>query len=357
MAVKKKLFLIIGIILSIILIFVLGMFVFFKTSLKAVDKNNKTPIEVVIPSGSTTTKIATILKEKDLIRNEFVFKLYLKIKKANSLKATTYQMNKTMNVEKIVNMLEKGNSYNPEQIKITFKEGQRITDYAEEIGTKTNRTPDEVLSIINNKDNINAFIDKYWFLTPDILNENIYYPLEGYLAPETYYFKNKDVEVLDIVNTMLKETAKNLEKYRSNIENNIPYYMIMSSIVELEGTNTKNRKMIVGVFENRLNNSMNLGSDVTTYYALQKPMTSDLTTEEFNTPNPYNTRGPGMIGKLPVGPICNFSLSSLEASVNPTKNDYYFFVADKNGEVYYSKTNKEHEQMVAEIKEKGDWIW
>ena len=154
MAVKKKLFLIIGIILSIILIFVLGMFVFFKTSLKAVDKNNKTPIEVVIPSGSTTTKIATILKEKDLIRNEFVFKLYLKIKKANSLKATTYQMNKTMNVEKIVNMLEKGNSYNPEQIKITFKEGQRITDYAEEIGTKTNRTPDEVLSIINNKDNI-----------------------------------------------------------------------------------------------------------------------------------------------------------------------------------------------------------
>ena len=48
MAVKKKLFLIIGIILSIILIFVLGIFVFFKTSLKAVDKNNKTPIEVLL---------------------------------------------------------------------------------------------------------------------------------------------------------------------------------------------------------------------------------------------------------------------------------------------------------------------
>ena len=359
MAVKgvKKGFTILGIIICLILFLILGTIIYVKMQLGAVDKNNKKEIEVVIPSGSSSTDIAHILKEKDLIKNEFIFKVFLKVKKADSLKATTYQMKKTMNVDEIVQMLEKGNSYNPEQIKITFKEGQRITDYAKLIAEKTSKSYDEVINTINDKNNINELINKYWFLTDAILQDGIYYSLEGYLAPETYYFKNKDVAVTEIIDTMLAQMEKNLEEYRSKIESNINYYMTMASIVELEGTNTTNRKMIVGVFENRLANGMNMGSDVTTYYALQKPMTSDLTTEEFGVSNPYNTRNANMIGKLPLGPICNFSPSSLEASVTPTKNDYLFFVADKNGEIYYSKTNKEHEAVIAEIKEKGDWIW
>ena len=64
-----------------------------------------------------------------------------------------------------------------------------------------------------------------------------------------------------------------------------------------------------------------------------------------------------MGGKLPVGPICNPSVSAIEASINPTENDYLFFVADKHGKIYYTKTEKEHLNKVAEIKEKGDWIW
>jgi aspartyl-tRNA synthetase len=105
--------------------------------------------------------------------------------------------------------------------------------------------------------------------------------------------------------------------------------MTMASIAQLEGTNTENRKEIVGVFENRLNSGYNLGSDVTTYYAFQESMKKDLTAEQFNTANPYNTRGPQMIGKMPVGPICNPNNSSIEAAVNPTASDNLFFVADK----------------------------
>ena len=86
-------------------------------------------------------------------------------------------------------------------------------------------------------------------------------------------------------------------------------------------------------------------------------MNKDLSSEEFLRDNPYNTRSVNMIGKMPVGPICSSSLSSIEASLNPTDSDYLFFVADKNGKIYYTRTNKEHDQKIAEIKEKGDWIW
>lgn len=86
-------------------------------------------------------------------------------------------------------------------------------------------------------------------------------------------------------------------------------------------------------------------------------MDKDLTSEMFNTYNPYNTRSSAMAGKLPVGPICNPSIESIMASINPTKSDYYYFVADKNGNVYYTKTSSEHSAKVKELKEKGDWIW
>ena len=101
----------------------------------------------------------------------------------------------------------------------------------------------------------------------------------------------------------------------------------------------------------------NLGSDVTTYYALQADMKEDLSAAQFATINPYNTRGANMIGKMPIGPICNPSTSSIEASVNPGQNDYLFFVADKHGNIFFTKTNAEHDKKVAEIKAKGDWIF
>ena len=115
--------------------------------------------------------------------------------------------------------------------------------------------------------------------------------------------------------------------------------------------------MIISVFNNRLDQGMNLGSDVTTYYAFNEEMNSDLTSEMFNTYNPYNTRSAEMAGRLPVGPICNPSISSIDAAINPSTSDYLYFVADKNRNVYFTKSASEHENKVQELKENGDWIW
>ena len=262
-----------------------------------------------------------------------------------------------MSLEEIVSELEKGSTYNPDMIRLTFKEGIRITDYAKVVGEGTNHTEEEFLTLMKNRDYIQTLIPDFWFLTDEILNPDIYYPLEGYLAPDTYHFDNRDVSMEDIVLRMLKQMEKNLKTYQEKMKEKPHYYLTMASIAELEGTNTENKEMIVGIFENRLANGMNMGSDVTTYYALQLPMTSDLTSEQFDTVNPYNTRSATMIGKMPAGPICNPGKGSISAGVNPTKSDYFYFVADKNGKIYYTKTASEHAAKVAEIKAKGDWIW
>lgn len=101
---------------------------------------------------------------------------------------------------------------------------------------------------------------------------------------------------------------------------------------------------------------MALQSDVTTYYAFKVNMGDrDLTQSELNTANPYNTRGPNMEGKIPVGPISNVSESAIEATLNPSDTDAIFFVADKNGKIYFSNTNEEHEQIINELKSQGLW--
>ncbi len=322
-----------------------------------VNRGNKENIEVDIKSGTSTREIGNVLKEKKLIKSTLMFNMYIRLNSVNSLKASTYLFNQSMSLGEIVSDLEKGSTYNPNLLVLTLKEGKRITDYAKLIADKTNNNYDDVINVFKDREYAKELVNKYWFLTDKILDSNIYYPLEGYMFPDTYHFDNKDVDVKEIIEKVLDETDKKLSKYKADLSKDIHYHMTMASIVELEGTNATNRKMIVGIFENRMSSGMNMGSDVTTYYALQKPMTSDLASADFLVDNPYNTRSVNMIGKMPVGPICSSGISSIEASLYPTDNDYLFFVADKHGNIFYTRTNKEHDQKIAEIKEKGDWIW
>ncbi len=342
-------FLILGLLL-------LGTFGFYQYEISPTDKKSTATYEVVVKQGMSTSEIANLLKEKNLIRNSFFFKVYMKLNRKQTIKAATYDLKKSMDLDTIVSLLEVGKAN--DDISITFKEGKTIKDYAKVLSTNTNISEEDFLAKMKDKTYLTSLINSYWFLTDTILNDDIYYGLEGYLAPDTYNFKDKDVSIEEVVKTLLDQEEKNLEPFKNKVNKaNIHDILTLASMAELEGVKEKDRKMIVGVFQNRLSKNMNLGSDVTTYYAFSEDMTKDLTSEMFNTYNPYNTRSSQMAGKLPVGPICNPSKSSIEASINPTSSDYYYFVADKNGNVYYTKTSSEHSAKVKELKDKGDWIW
>ena len=319
-----------------------------------VDRKSDTSIKVEIPQGTSTRKIGTILKEKKLIKSELYFSIYTKLHSKKALKAATYEFRKNMSLKEIIKLMEDGKAVDPEALVLTFHEGKRITDYAETIAKHTAYSKEEILEEINEEEYLKELISKYWFLTDDILDDDIYYPLEGYLAPDTYFFE-KDVDIKIIIETLLKEEESNLEKYKDLLlKSNIHDIVTMASITELEGKKLEDRKNIVGVFNNRMSIHMHLGSDVTTYYAFQKPMTEKLSSKEFNTPNPYNTRPTNKDG-LPIGPICNPSMDSIEAAIFPVDNEYLYFVASKKGVVYFSKSSAEQDRVIQDLKSKGEW--
>lgn len=319
-----------------------------------VDKNDKKDIEVEITKGISVVKISTILKEEKLIRSKTLFKVYIKLYSNKTLKAGNYMLNRSMSLSEIVEVLEEGSKFDSSTLKLTFKEGQRITDYAKVVADSTNNNYEDVIAIFKDKNYMSELINKYWFLTNNILQDGIYYPLEGYLAPDTYYFKDSDVDPKEIIERMLDEMNKELTEYRVSLGDNVHYYLTMASIVELEGKTLEDRQNIMGVFNNRISAGMHLGSDVTTYYAFQASMSTKLTSEQYNTANPYNTRPTSKVGP-PIGPICNPDLTSIQASINPINNNYLYFVADSNGKVYYSRTIDEQNKVIQDLISSGKW--
>lgn len=345
------------VLLSALALIILGCCLFYNLNLRAVGSDKE--IEFKVDSGSTYYSITSKLKKEKLIRNEFCFKLYVRFNKPNNLQAGTYKLNKNMSVKQIINVLKKGNTYNPDAVIITFKEGLNMRGIINVITKYTNNKEEDILNKLSDKTYLDKLIKDYWFIDESIKNIGIYYSLEGYLYPNTYEFKNKDVTVEEIFKVMLDETDKNLTDYKTDLMSNkysIHEILTLASVVELEGKNVADRSKIAGVFNNRLSSGMGLGSDVTTYYGSKVDMSErDLYENEINDPNAYNTRSNNLNGKLPIGPICNPSIDSVKAVLYPEKNDYIYFLADKKGKVYYTKTYEEHISKRSELIEAGLW--
>lgn len=344
-----------------IIVLIMSMSIFFisifEFQLSKVSKSSSEK-EVIIEQGSIE-KIAQTLKRENLIRDVFAFKLYCKFSKKTNLKAATYQLSPNMGSKKIIDILYKGKGKNTNQKKITIKEGTNISKFINTITKETSIKEEDITKALDDKEYLKELISDYWFLTDDILNDKIYYSLEGYLYPNTYFIKTDTNDIKEIFTIFLDETKKQLSPYQEKIKENklsIHEIMTLASIVELEGVTLEDRKGIAGVFMNRLDSKMTLGSDVTTYYSAHVNMGDrDLYASEVSACNDYNTRCASFLG-LPVSPISNPSIEAIEAVLNPTKSDNYYFVADKNKKVYFSKNIKEHNNQIAKLKKQGLWF-
>ncbi len=350
----KIIIIILGVLLTII--FAVGFYYNYQIS----SMSKKSQEVVVTIDGGSITSIGETLKQNKLIRSVFIFKLYTKLNHKNNLKAATYKFNRNMNMKTLVDNLEKGSIYNPDQISITFKEGLNVRKIAKVVGENTNNTYDSFMELMNDREYIKSKIEEYWFLTDNILNDKIYYPLEGYLFPETYFFKNKDVTPKEIVETMLDEMNTKLEPFKKEIEKSmfsIHELVTLASIVEMEGASSNDRASVAGVFINRINDKWSLGSDVTTYYYLKIDdfkVSLNGNSNLYTCDNAYNTRCRTFIG-LPVGPISNPGMDSLKSTIEYHKHDYYYFVADCTGKTYLSKNATEHYNTIEKLKRENNW--
>jgi len=344
------------IILILIAISTISLCVVYNINIKEMDSNDNEKIEVVIPSGASKKKVGEILEDKELIRSSEFFNIYVKLFEVGDLKASTYYLSRDMDLKEIIEVLEKGNSYNPDQIVITFKEGINIRAFATIVSENTNNSYDDVISLLKKEEFLDSLIDKYWFITEDIKNSELYYSLEGYLFPDTYYFKNSNVTVEEIIYKMLDKMNEILSSYKKEIDASsysVHQLLTLASVVEKEGK-TRDFASIAAVFYNRLDKGMTLGSCATAFYGMGMDFNEVgiANNEMMSNKNPYNTY---VIKSLPVGPISLPSRDAIVASLKPADEGYLFFLSDNQGVTYFFNTYGEHQQKEKELRAQGKW--
>lgn len=347
---------------SLIVVFIIllvGISILYEYEISPVDKKDTNEVVFKIEKGTGTKTIGKNLENASLIHDANFFVFYVKIHNISNLQASTYKLKRSMNLKEIIEIINKGDGFNPNEVKITFKEGKNIRSIAKTIEANTNNKYDDILKKINDSKYVDSLIEKYWFLDKTIKSSDIYYPLEGYLFPSTYIFNDKDVSVETIITKMLNKTSEVLTKYKDDIsKSNMSVHEILTfaSIVELEGANDTDRPNVASVFYNRIAKKMSLGSDVTACYAQKIDDTYECHNKaNFNYNSKYNTRLLNNLG-LPIGAICSPGEGSIKAVLKPAKTGYLYFVADKNKKMYFFNTKDEFDSKIKELKKNGDWL-
>ena len=351
----------------IVLLILLGVGGFFgyryvESALQPVDANSKQYVTVQIPEGANLQQIGDTLENSGLVKHGFIFSLYAKYKNYSDLKSGYYNLQKSMSTDDIIKELQKGGTPQPQEValaNLTIPEGYTLDQIAQTVGQlqgdfKEPLTADAFLAKVQDETFISQLVAKYPTLLESLPTKEsgVRYRLEGYLFPATYAIK-ESTTIESLIDEMVAAMDKNLSAHYTAIkEKNLTVneLLTIASLVEKEGLKTDDRKLIAGVFYNRLNLGMPLQSNIAILYAEgklgQNISLADDAAIDTTINSPYNVYT--NLGLMP-GPVDSPSLDAIEASINQTKSDNLYFVANvQDGKVYFATTREEHDRNVAE---------
>lgn len=329
---------------------------FIKEGVQPRNTANTTKRAINIPAGASSKQIGDILQREGIIKNGMVFQYYTKFKNFSGFKSGYYNLAPSMSLSDIASLLEQGGTEHPVETtlgKILIPEGYTLEQIAQAVTVnsadkdeKTPFTKDEFMKTVQDQ----AFIEKMKEKFPKLLaslpskDSGVKYQLEGYLFPATYEYTKKTT-VESLIETMLSTTNTQLEPLYEQIQANgltVNETLSLAAIVEKEANSDDDRRNVAQVFFNRKDLGMTMDSNTGIFYAEGK-LGKDTSLDQqaaINTQldSPFNTY---LYPGFGPGPIVSPSLSSIKAVLNPTANDYLYFVADVEGKIYFAQTLEE----------------
>lgn len=339
-------------------LFILGAFfiyMYIKSGSEPLDPNSTEVKEVTIEQGSSSGMIGDQLENEEIIRNGTMFEFYLKLNSISDYHAGSYELSPSMNFEQIAKTLETGRIYEEVLGRLTIPEGFTIEQIAAQMAEQeqTSGQEDRFLELMEDEAFINTMIEEYPdMLSEEILAEDVKYALEGYLYPATYDITEEEPDIENLVRRMLDATRNNtFSVYQSSNGYSITFegeteelsfheFLTLSSLIEKEATSLADRSKIASVFLNRMSESpsMPLQTDPTIAYAIGEHQERILF-EDLEVEDPYNTyTNTG----LPPGPIASPGMQSVQSTMNPSNTDFYYFLADSEGNNHFARTFEEH---------------
>lgn len=289
-----------------------------------------------VTKNESLTQVSAGLQSRQLVRSAFFFKFFAQTKSLQQyLKPGKFALDPGMAVGEIVDVL-KGPPVS-QAFNVTIPDGLRAAQEAQLLQKEGLFSASSYLKVVNAP---TTFPD----VTP-LPGTPTGAGWEGLAFGDTY-------QVLPRV-TPYQLLQRQLEDFDTRVRQDIiakaasvgltPYQvMVLASIVSGEAATVADRGLVAGVFFNRLHVGMALESDVTVLYA--QSLTGDNSTN-VNTSfvSPYNTY---LNTGLPPGPIDSPGITAIDAVLQPTASNYFYFLALPSGKVEYSVTLAEHNAQI-----------
>jgi UPF0755 protein len=298
------------------------------------------PVQVTIPEGATFTEVVATLDEKGIVARPLLFRIYARLRKLDrEVKAGRYALPSPAPWATVLRDLTEGRVLTEA---LTLPEGFTLKQMAPRIAGVTGMEADSVLARLSAE----SAVERWEVPGPT---------LEGYLFPDTYRFA-PGVPLREVLATLVGRyrevwTPRRMA-LRDSLEMSEREVVTLASIVQAEARLRDEMPIIASVYHNRLRRGQLLQADPTVLYALGGPRARLLyAAMDSVADHPYNTyTHPG----LPPGPIGNPGLRALDATLQPAKTEFYYFVARPDGTHIFSRTLVEHNRAVARMRQAWD---
>jgi UPF0755 protein len=270
---------------------------------------------VTIQQGSDIRTITSTMEEVGVIKSkEILYYSLVLFHDPSTIKASTYIFEEPITTLEVAKKLTEGD-FDTDLIRLTHFEGERVSKLAERAA--------EVLPDFS--------ADKFIELAE---------PLEGKLFPETYFipdsFTHEDLLKLltDTFDTEIEKRSEQIQSHSLSLDE----IVILASIIEREANTEESKKIVSSVLQNRIEIGMALQADASIEYILDKPL-SELTPEDLKIDSQYNTY---LYRDLPPTPIGNPGAEAIDAVLNPTESEYFYYITDNDGVFHYAETYRQH---------------
>jgi UPF0755 protein len=298
----------------------------------ALNKEYTTAV-VELSSEDTVDDVAQMLKDDGIIDYPWLFKLYCTVTKSErKLTYGSSEVNTNMDYHALVSAMS-ASSETKSTVNVTVPEGYTIDQIFDLLVEKG------VCESVEQLQEVAAEHDYAFSFLADVPLGD-YHRLEGYLYPDTYTFYVGH-DPLYAINKMLvnfdNQYTTEMRQQTEASGYSTQEILIIASMIEKE-TNGQDQRNISSVIYNRLNSDATNGLlqiDATIQYALERnglERKEKLTDADLAVDSEYNTY---LNAGLPAGPICNPSLVSIQAALNPNDTDYLYYLHDSYGESHF----------------------
>ena len=273
--------------------------------------------DIVIAEGNGMEAITQFLEHESVVRSATYLGAVLHLSHSDAyIQAGSYRFDAPLTTKEVARVITEGSSITPPE-SVTFPEGFRVAQLPK------------------------LLPERY---RGDVVVERLI-PLEGYLFPDTYFVTEDDS--LELILTRMQDTFDaRITPFFPDIEAqglSLKEVVTLASILEREANDETSMKLVAGILFNRLAIGMPLQVDATLEYERGKG-SSELTYEDLETDSPYNTYT--NVG-LPPTPIANPGMVALDAVLNPTPSEYFYYLTAPDGTFYYAETFAEHKRNKA----------